>query len=65
MKLKLFNLGYFVLVNSAYGIESLLIHPYDNTPPRTPEDDFNFYHSSARITVKCTFGEINLRWGIF
>ena len=31
----------------------------------TPEDHFNFYHSSARITVECAFGEIDLRWGIF
>ena len=54
-----------MLGDSAYGIESFLIPPYNNTSPRTPEDDFNFYHSSARITVECAFGEIDLRWGIF
>ena len=51
--------------DSAYAIESFLIPPYDNTSPKTSEDDFNFYHSSARITVECAFGEIDLRWGIF
>jgi hypothetical protein len=30
----------------------------------TAEDDFNFFHSSCRISVECCFGEIDLRWGI-
>ena len=53
------------MIDYDYGIEFFLILPYDNTSPRTPEDDFNFYHSSARITVECVFGEIDFRWGIF
>ena len=32
---------------------------------KSDEDNFNFFHSSARITVECAFGEIDLRWGIF
>ena len=32
---------------------------------RSPEDYFDCYHSSARITVECVFGEINMRWRIF
>ena len=39
--------------------------PYDNAKSDTPEDSYNFYHSSARITVECVFGEIDRRWGIF
>ena len=64
MKLELYDLEHFLLGDSAYVIESFLIPPYDNTSSKTLEDDFNFYHSSARITVKCAFGEIDLRWGI-
>ena len=61
----LFNLGYYFLGDSAYAIESFILTPYDGASPQTPEDDFNFYQSSARITVECAFGEIDLRWGIF
>ena len=57
--------GLFILGDSAYAIESFIIPPYDGAKPMTPEDHFNFYHSSARITVECAFGEIDLRWGIF
>ena len=62
---ELYKDGYFILGDSAYAIESFLIPPYDNTTSRTSEDDFNFYQSSARITVECAFGEIDLRWGVF
>ena len=30
-----------------------------------PEDNFNYFHLSARISVECAFGEVDLRWGIF
>ena len=62
---ELYAKGYYLLGDSAYAIESFIIPPYDSTKPMTPEDHFNFYHSSARITVECAFGEIDLRWGIF
>ena len=64
-KKELYEKGFFILGDSAYCIESFLIPPYDNAKPKSAEDDFNFYHSSARITVECTFGEIDLCWGIF
>ena len=57
--------GYFILGDSAYAIESFIIPPYALTEVRTSQDDFNLFHSSARITVECAFGEINMRWGIF
>ena len=61
----LFTKSYLILGDSAYAIESFILPPYDNAKPKTTEDAFNFYHSSARITVECAFGEIDRRWGIF
>ena len=61
----LYDKGFFIIGDSAYCIESFLLPPYDNAVPKSPEDDYNFFHSSARITVECAFGEIDLRWGIF
>ena len=65
MRDKLFNLGYFILGDSAYAIESFILPPYDNARSKSEEDAYNFYQSSARITVECAFGEIDRRWGIF
>ena len=55
----------FFLGDSVYAIESFIIPPYDLAKPKTPNDDFNFFHSSARITVECAFSEIDLRWRLF
>ena len=62
---QLFSSSYFFFGDSAYAIESFIIPPYDNAKPKSYEDAFNFYHSSARITVQCAFGEIDRRWGVF
>ena len=58
-------MSFFILGNSAYAIESFIIPLYSLPCSKIPEDDFICYHSSTRITVECTFGEINLRWEIF
>ena len=65
MKDYLYEHGLFILGDSAYTLESFLLCPYLQPTPKSAEDAFNFYHSSARITVECAFGEIDLRWGIF
>ena len=65
MQNKLFRMSLFILGDSAYAIESFILPPYDNALSKSPEDSYNFYHSSARITVECAFGEIDRRWGIF
>ena len=57
--------GLYLIGDSAYSLKSFLITPYDNAKPSTPEDSFNFYHSSCRIYVECAFGEIDMHWGIF
>ena len=61
----LYEKGFYIIGDSAYCIESFILTPYDNALSKTSEDNYNFYQSSARITVECSFGEIDLRWGIF
>ena len=56
---------FFILADSAYAIDSFIIPPFDLAKSCTANDNFNFFHSSARITVECAFGEIDLSWGIF
>ena len=57
--------GLYFIGDSAYALRSYLITPYDNAIHGENDDNFNFYHSSARIVVECAFGEIDMRWGIF
>ena len=54
----------YFIGDSAYSIKSFLIPPFNDVAHSTVEDNFNFFHSSARIAVECAFGEIELRWGI-
>ena len=62
---KLAEQGFYFIGDSAYELKSFLFTPYDNVLHGTPEDNYNFFHSSSRISVECAFGEIDLRWGIF
>ena len=62
---KLAEKGFYFIGDSAYALKSFLLTPYDNVLHGTPEDNYNFFHSSSRISVECAFGEIDLRWGIF
>ena len=59
-----YDRGFYLIGDSAYALRSFLITPYDNAMHGTAEDDFNFFHSSSRICIECTFGEIDMRWGI-
>jgi len=61
---KLAEKGLYFIGDSAYAIKSFLVTPFDNAVHGTPEDNYNFFHSSSRISVECAFGEIDLRWGI-
>ncbi len=61
----LYEKGFYFIEDSAYALKSFLITPFDNAVHGTSEDNFNFFLSSSRIKVECTFGDIDLRWGIF
>ena len=57
--------SFYLIGDSAYALRPWLLTPYDNAKQKSPEDTFNFMHSSSRISVECALGELNLRWGIF
>lgn len=54
----------FYLIGNSDSLKSFLITPFDNTVDGTANNDFNYFHSSARIVVECTFGELDLLRGI-
>ncbi len=51
--------------DSTYSLKSFLNTPYNSAAHSTAEDDYNFFHLSARISVRCCFGEVDLRFRIF
>ena len=56
---------FFIIGDSAYNLESFLLVPFPQPGPRSPEDAYNYYHSSCRIKIECTFGEVIMRFGLF
>ena len=56
---------YFIAGDSAYLPEPFLLIPYEDAPPGSAEDSYNFWHSNSRIRIECTFGEFVMRWGLF
>ena len=52
---------FYFIGDSAYAIKSFLITPFDNAVHGTPEDNYNFFHSSSRISgvcLWCTFSNL-------
>ena len=56
--------GLYLIGDSTYALWSFLITPFDNAIHRTSEDDFNCFYSSSKISIQCTSGEVDMRWGI-
>ncbi|KAL7517804.1 hypothetical protein ACHAWX_002693 [Stephanocyclus meneghinianus] len=57
--------GLFLVGDSAYPLSTFLLTPYDDAQPSSPEDSYNFWHSNARISIECFFGELIMRCGLF
>ena len=53
---RLSRLGFYIFGDSDYSLRNFLITPFDNVHHGTPEDNFNFFHSSCMIYVECAFG---------
>lgn len=61
----LYERGMYLVGDSAYALRGFILCPYDNTKAGSQEDNYNFFQSSQRIHIECTFGEIISRFGIF
>jgi hypothetical protein len=65
----LYENGVFLVGDSAYPLFSFLMTPYyDVSPAADPQgirDGFNYFESSDRIWIECSFGESIMHWGIF
>ena len=61
----LYESGLYIVGDSAYALRGFMICPYDNAKAGSVEDNFNFFQSSQRIHIECTFGEIYRRFGVF
>ena len=48
--------------DNAYVNTSYMATPFKSA--KGSEDDYNYYHSSVRITIECAFGILVNRWGI-
>jgi hypothetical protein len=62
---ELVSKGLHFIGDSACSLKLFILTPYDNAAHGTPEDNYNFFHSSLRIAVECCFGEVDLQFGIF
>ena len=58
------ELGLHIVGGSACALRPWLMTPFDNARHGTPEDAFNFHHSSNRIYAEYAFRKIDARWGI-
>ena len=57
--------GLYIVGDSAYALRGFLICPFENAKKGSAEDNFNFFQSSQRIHIECTFGEVHRRFGVF
>ena len=62
------EVGYYIIGDSAYNLTPFLLVPYGTDEVHQDGsgacDTFNFFLSSSRIFIECSFGELVFRWGI-
>lgn len=61
--------GLFLVADLAYPLYSFLQVPYDQkeveVDPVGAKDAYNYYQSSDRIWIECSFGKFIMQWGLF
>ena len=61
---KLWMAGDDAYKGNARTMHNNLITPFGGKKVDDAHDAFNFYQSSCRISIECTFGEVIALWGI-
>ena len=54
---------YYLLADSAYKVFDSVLVPFEGKGHNTDEQNFNFFQSSLRMNIECSFGLLVARWG--
>ncbi len=55
---------YYLLADPAYKVFDRCLVPYEGRGRNESERNFNFFQSSIRMNIECTFGLLVARWGV-
>jgi len=66
---ELYDGALFIVGDTVYGLAPFLQVSYSKGKMKQDnkhaKDSYNYFLSSSRIFIKCAFGELIMRWGIF
>jgi hypothetical protein len=55
---------YYILGDAAYKVFDRVLVPVEGKGRNRLEQNFNFFQSSLRMNIECSFGLLVSRWGV-